>query len=389
MIKQCKLLLLGIVIPFLLVTSCRKPTAPPDHDTGILWTKTYGGAYDDWGYSVEQTSDEGYIIVGYTNSFNAGDYEVYLIKTDKNGDTLWTKTYRGVEGSFGYSVQQSSDGGYIIAGQNIIIISAASDVYIIKTDENGDTMWTRNYGQALYYEAGLSIQETFDGGYIIAGSTYLVSPPDPGDVYLIKTDINGDTLWTRVYECGDYGTCVQQANDGGYIITGVSSMSYQTNKMDVLLIKTDENGDTLWAKTYGGEKSEAGKSVQQTSDGGYIVLGTISFDRCSYLIKTNANGDTLWTRIYDEGMGYSVLQTSDGGYIIAGYTTSYGTGDADIFILKTDSDGNILWTSTCGGENYDAGRSIIETSDGAYIIVGTTGSFGSGGHDVYLVKFRQ
>ncbi len=379
-----------IIILLLLIMSCRKPTAPSDHDTGILWTKTYGGAYNDFGYSVQQTSDGGYIITGYTNLFGAFDYEVYLIKTDKNGDTLWTKTYGGGESSVGYSVQQTPDGGYIITGQNYIIATLACDVYIIKTDENGDTMWTRNYGQAHYYESGLSIQETNDGGYIIAGTTDFVFPSFPGDVYLIKTDINGDTLWTRVYECGDYGACVQQTDDGGYIIAGASSMYYQTNKMDVLLIKTDENGNTLWEKTYGGEKSEEGKSVKQTSDGGYIVVGTIyNSCECTYLIKTNPNGDTLWTRIYDGGTGYSVLQTSDGGYIIAGKTKLNSTSGNDIMILKTDSDGNILWTSTWGGANYEAGRSIIETSDGAYIIVGTTGSFGSGGYDVYLVKFRQ
>jgi len=381
-----------IIILLLLIISCRKPTAPSDHDTGILWTKTYGGAYNDYGYSVQQTSDGGYIVTGFTILSNMPTFKsgVYLIKTDASGDTLWTKTYSGVEKSMGYSVQQTPDGGYIITGLSAIISSLDSDLYIIKTDKNGDTMWTRNYGQVHYYEAGLSIQETNDGGYIIAGTTNLIFPSFPGDVYLIKTDINGDTLWTRVYECGDYGACVQQSDDGGYIIAGASSMYYQTNKMDVLLIKTDENGNTLWTKTYGGDKSEEGKSVKQTSDGGYIVVGTIyNSCECTYLIKTNPNGDTLWTRIYDGGTGYSVLQTSDGGYIIAGKTKLNSTSGNDIMILKTDSDGNILWTSTWGGANYEAGRSIIETSDGAYIIVGTTGSFGSGGYDVYLVKFRQ
>jgi hypothetical protein len=379
-----------IIVLVLLMMSCRRPTSPADEEPiNIIWEKTYGGAYDDHGISVQQTSDGGYIATGCIEPSSAGNYEVYLIKTDPNGDSLWTKTYSGVESSVGYSVQQSPEGGYIIAGQNIIVNSIDAELYVIKTDENGNIMWTKNYGKADHQEAGLSIQITNDGGYIIAGTTDYVLP-FPGNVYLVKINIDGDTLWTRIFDFGDYGACVQQSDDGGYIITGASSTHYETQKMDVFLIKTDEDGNMLWAKTYGGEKSEEGKSVIQTSDGGYAVTGIVfNGSECTFFMKTDADGDTLWTKMYEGGIGYSVLQTSDGGYIIAGETAYSSTSGNDIMILKTDSDGNILWTSTCGGANYDSAQFIIETSDGAYIMVGTTESFGSGSYDVYLAKFRQ
>lgn len=388
--KHHKRAVFAVVMVFLLlIISCKRPTAPSDHNTGILWTKTYGGEYDDYGYSVQQSSDGGYIVVGSTKAPGFSDYDVFLIKTDANGKTLWSKTYSGFGSNIGYSVLQTSDGGYIIAGQDYINTTFDSDVYLIKTDEKGDTLWTKHHGRGQGIEAGISMQETSDGGYIIVGTTDYVFPT-PGEVLLIKTNMDGDTLWTRIFDFGDYGACVQQSDDGGYIITGASSTNYGTQKMDVFLIKTDESGNMLWSRTYGGEKSEEGKSVIQTSDGGYVVTGTVfNGTECTFFMKTDAVGDTLWTKMYEGGQGYSVLQTPDGGYIIAGNTAFNSTSLYDIMILKADSDGHIMWTSTWGGANYDHSHLIIETLDAAYLIVGATASFGSGSYDVYLVKFRQ
>ncbi len=189
--KHCKnLFLAGAII---LILSFRLFPQGPD----TLWTKAFGGTNEDYGRSVQETSDGGYIIAGYTKSFGAGSYDVYLIKTDANGDTTWTKTYGGSNIDQGYSVEQTSDGGYIIAGNSKSFGAGLDDVYLIKTDANGDTTWTKTYGGSNI-DQGYSVEQTSDGGYIIAGYTKSFGAGSY-DVYLIKTDANGDTTWTKTY----------------------------------------------------------------------------------------------------------------------------------------------------------------------------------------------
>jgi hypothetical protein len=257
----------------------------------MSWWRTYGGTSLDEGCSVQQTVDGGYIIAGLTQSFGAGGYDVYLVKTDAAGDTQWTRTYGGTSYDNGYSVQQTSDGGYVIAGRTY---SGSFDVYLIKTNPSGDTLWTRTYG-GTNYDEGFSVQQTSDGGYIIAGYT-LSSGAGGIDVYLIKTNASGDALWTRTYGGTDvdYGSSVQQTSDGGYIIAG-GTRSFGAGYDDVYLIKTNASGDTLWTRTYGGTSEDDGNSVQQTADGGYIIAGnansySIQGDDDVYLVKTDANG---------------------------------------------------------------------------------------------------
>ena len=308
-------------------------------------------------------------------------------------DTLWTRTFGGPRADHGYSVQQTADNGYIIAGETHSYGAGESDVWLIKTDANGDTLWTKTIG-GPHYDDGYSVQQTTDGGYIIAGGTYKFSPLGNWDVYLIKTDASGNTLWTKTFGGteGDYGYSVQQTTDGGYIIAGYTE-SYSVGESDVWLIKTDASGNTLWTKTFGGTEKDYGRSVQQTADGGYIIAGyTESYGAGGYdvwLIKTEANGNTLWTKTFggtDEDKAYSVQQTADGGYIIAGYTASYGAGRYDVYLIKTGADGDTLWTRTFGGTNWDDGYSVQQTADGGYIIAGDTHSYGAGWYDVYLIK---
>jgi len=351
------------------------------------WQRTYGGTNDEYGQSVQQTADGGYIVTGGTYSFGAGNGDVWLVKTNASGDTLWTRTYGGTDWDEGYSVQQTSDGGYIVAGTTYSFGAGYEDVYLIKTNASGDTLWTRTYGGAVF-DYGYSVRQTTDGGYIVAGSTS--SFGNGNQVYLIKTNALGDTLWTRNYgEAGDdYGRSVQQTTDGGYIVAG--STSSFGNSYQVYLIKTNASGDTLWTKTYGGTSEDWGFSIQQTSDTGCVVAGwTTSFGNNSqiYLIKVNAFGDTLMTRTYgglDWDQGFSVQQTSDRDYIVAGSSDSFGDS-SQVYLIKTNASGDTLWTRTCGGAGNDGASSVQQTSDGGYIIAGTTGSFGNG-WQIYLIK---
>ncbi len=357
----------------------------PFFGIGQGWEKTFGGTGDDYGYSVQQTTDGGYIITGTTESFGNGGSDVYLIKTDVNGDSLWTKTFGGIDSDRGHSIQQTTDGGYIITGSTTSFGNGGFDVYLIKTDGSGNEQWTKTFG-GTNGDEGFSVQQTTGGGYIITG--YTVSFLGSRDVYLIKTDGNGDSLWTKTFGGTDHtvgGRSVQQTTDGGFIITGHKNFI-------VYLMKTDGNGDSLWTKTFGGI-GDWGFSVQQTTDGGYIITGNItSFGNGGsdvYLIKTDGNGDSLWTKTFGgigDDYGFSIQQTTDGGYIITGSTISFGNGGYDVYLIKTDGNGDSLWTKTFGGIGDDWGFSVQQTTDGGYIITGDTESFGNGYKDVYLIK---
>jgi hypothetical protein len=355
----------------------------------ITFQKTYGGTGGDNSFTVQQTTDGGYIMTRSTDSYGAGNYDVYLIKTDANGDTLWTKTFGGTGQDDGHSVQQTSDGGYIITGYTSSF--GITDAYLVKTDANGNLIWSKIFG-GVNGGAGYSVQQTTDGGYIVTGNTSSFGVGNV-DVYLIKTDTNGDTLWTRTFggTGDDFGSSVQQTTDGGYVITGATS-SFGTGNADVYLIKTDVNGNTLWTKTFGGTGYDDGQFVQQTTDGGYVITGAVysygAGDYDVYLIKTDGNGNLLWSKTFgganDDG-GNSVQQTTNGGYIIVGSSYSFGASNYAIYLIRTDASGNPIWTRTIGGTG-DYGNSIKQTTDGGYIIIGTTFSFGAGSYDVYLIK---
>ena len=361
---------------------------------GQSWEKTFGGIGNDEGYSVQQNTDGGYIVCGRTKSFGNGYSDIYLIKTDGNGDSLWTKVLGGVVSERGYSVQQTNDGGYIVCGySNSFGNGVLHDFYLIKVDGNGNQLWDQVFTQS-HESSGKSIEQTIDGGYILCGSKRSTTN-GINDVYLIKTDENGVEQWSEDYGSGSYseiGYSVQQTIDEGYIITGVKTNDGQ-GLSDIYLVKTDENGNYLWNKTIGGVNSDESYSVQQTNDEGYIISGWTESsgngNKDVYLVKTDDNGDSLWTKTFggtgnDEGK--SVQQTNDGGYIITGSTQSFGNGGYDVWLIKTDENGDTLWTKTFGGSNWDFGYSVQQTTDGGYIITGSTLSFGNGGGDVYIIK---
>ena len=386
-----------ILVLFIIIISTALFAQAPD----TMWTKTFGDSGTDIGYSVQQTSDGGYIITGKTESTYGGS-DLLLIKTDVNGDTLWTKTF-GDSGwnncEWGYSVQQTTDEGYIITGVRNIGCGSPNlrggNIWLIKTDATGDTLWSKTFsiGQSEN-DIGYSVKQTTDGGYILTGAIgrgfkeYLLDYMGKGDIVLIKTDVNGDTLWTKIfgrndttYVFGDVGYCVQQTTEGGYIIAGFTD-SYGGNYSggiytDIWLIKTDVNGDTLWTKTIGDSGYNKGYSVQQTIDGGYVIAAN-----GTRLLKTDADGETMWIKTFGIivdpfGSRYSAQQTLDGGYIILGKSLAYSS---DIFLIKTNANGDTFWSKIYGDSLGDIAYSVQQTTDGGYIIVGSRNG------DVLLIK---
>lgn len=366
------------------------PDAAPT-PVGATFTRTYGGFYSDAAGDARQTSDGGYIIAGRTGSYGAGGSDAYLVKADPDGNALWAKTFGGTGADAGNSVHETSDRGYIVIGNTEPLGTGTKDVYLVKTGSNGDILWSKTFG-GNGGDDGNSVMETSDGGYIIAGETGSYGAGGY-DVYLVKTDSNGNALWSKTFggAGADDAHSVRQTSDGGYIIAGDTG-SFGAGESDMYLVKTDPNGTELWSKTFGGIGSDYGHSVRQTSDGGYIVSGyTGSFGAGAndvYLVKTDQNGNELWSRAFGgtgTDDGNSVQETLDNGYIIAGVTKSFGEG-YDVYLVKTDSNGNVLWTKAFGGSGSDYGYSVQQTADGGYIIAGETGSYGAGGGDIFLIK---
>ncbi len=310
-----------------------------DDNGDVIWTKTFGGSGNDSGIDVKQTTDNGYIIVGITSSYGAGNYDVWLIKTNSLGDTLWSNTFGGGMNEFGNSVFQTDDGGNAIMGSTNSFGAGGSDLLIIKTNALGDSLWSQTYG-GPYHDIAFEAQATFDGGFILAGYTQLQGFMD-NHLWLLKLYSNGEIEWSQTYD-GNLATSadsVKETADAGYIVTG--------GEQDVFLLKTDMYGDTLWSKSFGGARNDGGYSVIETAESDFLVCGTSSSfsadgDFDLFLIKTDIGGHTLWTNTYGgvgAEIGFSVIEAFDGGITACGYTSSYGAGGKDVWLLHLDADG--------------------------------------------------
>jgi hypothetical protein len=333
-----------------------------DSTGDTLWTKSIPGKSL---YSVQEVAD-GFIF--------AGGPHIYLLKTDLTGQTLWSHTYStntDPGADFGYSVRQTSDNGYIITGQkNYNGTTFHGDICLIKTDSAGGQAWVRLLTTGLTDCAGRSVQQTTDGGYIVGGYSYnQVGAGSNFDLALMKTDTAGMLQWSKYFGSPaalgqvDRGYAVKQTTDGGYILAGTysESLSHQS-----VLVKTDSNGDTLWTKLYGiPSQGFALKSVWQTTDGGYVAAGGASTDLL--YLKTNSNGDTLWTKIID-GSDFTtanyIQQTADGGYVIIGFTAAPEFSNNlpngyDQLLIVTDSLGNFPDPTISSINNNTTRQSLI------------------------------
>ena len=344
----------------------------------ITFQKLYGdsGIYST--LSTIETYDGGYLIAGQKSGTGSSGCDIFFIKTNSVGDTMWTKTFGGAGNDYCYSVRQTSDSGFIAIGSTN---SFGNGIYLVKTSINGSFLWSRVFGNTGFNE-GYSVEQTSDGGYIITGEY------DTGSgslaICLIKTNNAGNLTWTNLFE-GAWGSSVQQTFDGGFVLTGV-------NINDICLIKTDSLGSVSWWKTFGTTSNMKSYSVKETTDGGYIIGGYVfnGVARDVSLIKTDANGDTLWTKSYG-GTGdficYSMEQTTDGGYLIAGAIDTTLSFTYDVLLLKTDSLGNIQWSRDYGDFNYAFTHTAIQTSDGGFLIGGIYNDIMSTGNTYsYLIK---
>ena len=336
--------------------------------------KTYGGAKDDAAYSILNSSDGGYVLAGYTKSFGVGGMDVWLVNS--SGQMIWNKTYGGTGDDVAYSLIQAGNGEFVFAGYSASFGMGGSDVWLVKTDSAGNVEWNQTYGGEGQDES-FSVVQANDGGYLVAGSTNS-SGAGQNDFWLVKTEVNGKISWNQTY--GGVGEevarSVVQASDGGYTVTGYRR-SLNASAYDIWVVKTDSAGVMLWNKTFGGAGHDGAFSILQTSDGGYALAGgtvSSSANRSDvWLVKIDSFGSMQWNRTFvgnSPEAATSLIQTSDGGYAIAAITESYGAGSQDGWLIKTDAVGGMTWNQTYGKAGSDAANAVVQTSDGGYALAG-------------------
>jgi len=355
-----------------------------------MWNQTYGSVKEEIAYTVVQTSDGGFVLAGHTTVFDWNG-DLLLVKTDSFGKVDWNHTYGGDDWDRASCLVETSDGGYAIAGSTYSYSEGFGDAWLIKTDVDGNVEWNQIYGGSDVERAN-AVVVTSDGGFALAGYTNSFGAGHY-DYLLIKTDEQGNMEWNQTYGGidKDISCALIETSDGGYALAG-DTISFGAGDHDSWLVKTDLFGNMLWNKTYGQADYDYTYSLVEAHDGGYVLAG-ISRTEVSadfLLIKTDKNGAWEWTRTYEGGYhagAYSVIKTVDGGYAIAGYSHYLvGAAGTEFLLVKTDTQGFLQWRQTYGGSDTDWAYAVVETSDGGFALAGYTKSFGAGGHDFWLVK---
>ncbi len=396
--------------------------AQPD----IAWQKSFGGSEDDQARSIKQTADGGYIVVGLTRS-NDGDVSdnnisarsIWVVKLDASGNLQWEKSYGGNDYEEANEIQQTSDGGYIVIGSSKSIDFIGTnigdqDIIIFKLDTNGDYIWGKRFG-GTGLDSGYSIKQTTDGGYIASGKVNY--PGNLANLWVAKLDVNGDIAanWSNTQFYGvnnEVALSVNQTTDGGYIVAGTADFD-TGNNMDFWIFKLDATSNVVWQNTYGGSGIEWARDVQQTSDGGYMIVGSTASNDGDvsnnygqsdfWVLKLDVSGNIEWEKNYGGSqfdVAFSVQQTADGGYVIAGETSSDdndvsgnpGSNIYDYWVIKITATGVLSWQTCLGGSSNDFGKSIQQTSDNGFIVTGQAFSNNwdvsgnNGRYDFWVVK---
>lgn len=396
----------------------------------IEWQKTYGGTYDEGAHSIQQTSDGGYIVSGYTGSTDGdvtghqGAWDYWVIRLDSSGNLIWQKALGGSDIDYARSIQQTADGGFIVAGltsSNDGDVTGAyysGDFWLVKLNASGDLQWQKVLGGGSL-DFAYSVQQTSDGGYILAGQSSSNNGDVTGnngasDFWVVKVDATGNLMWQKSLggSAIDIARSVQQTTDGGYIVAGETysnngDVTGHQGAWDYWVVKLDNSGSLIWEKTLGGSDHDYAQSVQQTTDGGYIIAGYSSSTDGDisqnignddfWVVKLDDTGNLLWEKSLgslEEDRAYSIHQTTDGGYLVGGYTNPNTGNSGNYLMIRIDDTGNLLWQKELGGTGTDRADSVKQTMDEGYIISGFSGSTDGdvtgniGGNDIWIVKLE-
>ena len=389
--------------------------------------KLYGGSHYDYVRNIQQTTDGGYIVAGSSFSSangdvtgtNHGNSDYWIIKLNVSGNIVWNKLVGGTGHDDAYDIQQTTDGGYIVAGYSTSSASGdvtgtnhgATDFWVVKLDALGNIVWNKLLG-GTWNEETYDVQQTTDGGYIVAGYSYSSASGDvtgtnhgpfgSGDYWIVKLNASGNIVWNKLLGGSGHDVAygIRQTTDGGYIIAGHSNSSNSGDVtgsnhggVDYWILKLDASGNIVWNKLLGGNVTDVGTDVQQTTDGGYIVAGyshsSANGDVTGsnhgledyWIIKLDGLGNIVWNKLLGGTVAEipsAIQQTTDGGYIIAGSSSSSTSGDVtgttnggdDYWIVKLDGSGSIVWNKLLGGIGIENATAIHQTTGGGYIVAG-------------------
>lgn len=353
-----------------------------------LFSKAYGGTNHERAYSLVALSDGSFVMAGYTASFGSGNNDMLVLKANPDGSLAWAKTFGGSDRDEAWSVIQTTDGGFAVAGHTRSLGDPDGDFILVKLTSAGGFSWAKTIGGAGLEEA-YSVAQTSDGGFALAGVTNTFGA-GVEDALLVKLDASGGAAWAKTFGgfTYDYGYSVCLAPDGGIVLAGYTS-SFGAGSDDFLVIKTDGFGNLLWVKTIGGSSYDDAYCVIPTLDGGFLVVGyTGSYgagQADAFVVKLTSGGGISWARAIG-GSGWdearSAIQTSDRGFLISGYTTSWGSG-GEAWLVKITESGSFSWSKTFGGSSYEYAYDPVEVSSGLGI-AGTTWSYGAGNTDLLL-----
>jgi hypothetical protein len=368
-----------LIVILVLTTVVLVNAQPPD----TTWTERYDNPIyhsNDVGYAATQTSDGGYILASSTWE-NSNWLDVWTAKTNGQGNLQWNKfwfNYSSGDDEPGYVIE-TVDGGYIVTGYTYNPSPSPlghADLLLIKYNSTGYKEWEKIYGEYgnNMQDFGMWIEQTSDSNYIVTGMH-----SSPQGIWLIKFNQTGNIIWEKTYGEGLMGSCVREVSDGGYIICGRNS--------GAVLLRVDDSGNLTWGKNLGGSNAQ---TVFEIPDKKYIILGNKNSD--FWLMETDSLGNIIWEKTYG-GSGtedaYAMDLVNDGGYILTGRTYSYGAGESDIWLVRTDSKGDTLWTKTLGGTYSEWGKAVEQTMDNGYMVFGYTELGGSGSDDAWLIKFES
>jgi hypothetical protein len=356
---------------------------------GQGWERHYGTTGDDLGQAIIQTKDLGFLSVGFSNRLVSDkNFDVFVLKTDVDGKELWNRVYNEGLTDHGYDITATSDNGYLIVGDTRFNDQSNSNVLLIKIDEEGRKLWSKQFGGADDDTGYKIIPTVKNGGYLIVGTTTNIASSN-SEVLLIKLDVNGNEAWTRTFGTAgkDAGRAVVEVADG-YLVTG-SAFNSQNNSTDLYLLKVDLAGNKSWDKFYGGSEFDEGHSIVLTNDGAIAIAGQTKAVSDVYLIKVKTSGDVIWIKTFGGtfgDVGFEMVKAANGDFVIAGIT-EISSSNTDAYILRTDANGNRIWSINTGRSSHvDWAQGLALTHDNGVVAVGYSALFGSLINDLTLIK---
>jgi predicted secreted protein len=362
------------------------------------WTKTFGGKANDRPYSIEQTADGGFVVAAETESYGGGKRDFWVLQLDPAGELRWQNTYGGRDNDWALKAVQLSDKGYLVGGVTESLDNR-SHIWILNLDGTGAVRWQNAYGEkeSETGEGPEFLQVAPDGASVVGAWGGTTGEPERStrtSMRVFGLDASGNPLWQSFFNPSLHNvlSAVQSTSDGGCVVAGQAATGTRGNEKLVIL-RLNPKGNLLWKVSYGGAKTDQASSIQQTEDGGFIVAGTTtSFGAGGsdiWLLKLDAKGNVVWQEALggkEADTGASVRQTADRGYVVAGTTESFDSQKQDVLLIKVSATGELLWQRAFGGKGNDGASAIVPTADHGFALAAETQSFGEGKADIWILK---